>query len=443
MKHSGRFPLVALAIIFCGSVLGLIPHASAEDRNALENSLFENSDTMVQQQTPSAMTEPADNKTVGFSGEITSAGVETRGNSLAALYAYTVADLYLDARLPQGAKVFANLEATLYGQTSSTDVALREMFLDFNVEHAVYLRAGKQVLQWGRCYLWNPTDLINIERRSFVTKIGNREGAYGVKAHVPFGTWLNLYSFLDTGMASDPDNTSAAFKMEWLIKNFEMAVSGWVKKNNHPVWGYDFSTRVLTVDIVGEASISKGQNHLVRVLNNGVLELSQDSEVWTPQACLDFSRKFQVGDFKDRLSINLEAYYNRNGYVENIFSDTTVYPYARPLPDSSGNAPVITAGTQLDFFQQNHLYQSNYHARYYAAMFTSFSRFLLTDMTLNCNYIHNCVDQSGTLTAGVTYTELNNLTLGLLGLAYVGGPDKEYTFSGQKYAVQATAALAF
>jgi hypothetical protein len=28
----------------------------------------------------------------------------------------------------------------------------------------VYFRAGKQVAQWGRCYLWNPTDLINVEK---------------------------------------------------------------------------------------------------------------------------------------------------------------------------------------------------------------------------------------------------------------------------------------
>ncbi len=429
--------------------LGLVGMAGmvwADDRAAMEDALFENSDGMVQVQAQ-ATPEPPEPKVVGFSGELTTVGVETFGNSNPsnALYTYSVAEIYLDARLPQGAKVFGNLEANLYGQSATTEVALREMFLDFNVQHAVYFRAGKQVLQWGRCYLWNPTDLINIERRSFVRKIGNREGAYGLKAHAPFGTWMNLYGFVDTGSATQADQTSASFKAEWLIANFEMAASAWMKKGYLPVWGYDFSTRLWSADVVGEVSVSRGQNHVMRAITDDTLELSQNSETWTPQACLDISKKFQVGDFKDRLSINLEGYYNGAGYSENIFNDKKIYTFARPITvhDAQGNTHSVMSGTQLTFFQMNNLYTPNYHARYYAAVFTSFSRFLLTDMSLDCNYIHNCVDQSGTLTAGLTYSQLNNLTLGILGLVYLGEADREFTFNQQNYGVQASAGLSF
>jgi hypothetical protein len=183
----------------------------------------------------------------------------------------------------------------------------------------------------------------------------------------------------------------------------------------------------------------------MRTINDDTLELTQNSETWTPQACLDISKKFQVGDFKDRLSINLEGYYNGAGYNENIFNDKKTYTFAHPITvhDAQGNTHSVMSGTQLTFFQMNNLYTPNYHARYYAAVFTSFSRFLLTDMSLDCNYIHNCVDQSGTLTAGLTYSQLNNLTLGILGLVYLGEADREFTFNQQNYGVQASAGLSF
>ena len=173
-----------------------------------------------------------DSKTVGFSGEITSAAVDLVSNTRDANYLYTltVADFYLDARLPRQAKVFADVETTYLSQGQTTSVALQELFLDFNLDQFAYFRAGKQVLQWGRCYLWNPTDLVNVELPHFIRKLGTREGAYGLKMHIPFGTVLNIYDFLDTGTAEDAGAVANAVKVEYLLGNFEVAASGWGKK---------------------------------------------------------------------------------------------------------------------------------------------------------------------------------------------------------------------
>jgi hypothetical protein len=443
--------------ILTGLVLGLLLAVAAqavEDRQELENSLFSDSAGTTP---PAAAAEPAttsasildlkpDAKSVGFSGQITSAIVDLVSNTLDAnfLYTYTVADVFLDARLPQNAKVFADLEATYLAQNQLTLVALQELFFDFNLAQSVYFRTGKQVLQWGRCYLWNPTDLINIERPHFIRKIGTREGAYGLKTHVPFGAGLNLYSFIDTGSVPDAEHTAGALKVEYLLGNLEMALSGWGKKGHLPVWGLDFSTRLFGIDTLGEVALSEGPTQARARVEQGQLVLAAAEPAWAPRAALDFSRSFTVGNFKDQLTVMLEGYYDRAGYDTNVLADTTEYPFAQPVTTLGPNGPVVVnRGTQKDFINLQNLYRANYFSRSYVALFITFGRFLLTDMTLNVNYIRNLVDDSGLVSAGVTYTALNSFTFGLLADAITGGPDREYSFSGEKFDLQATFGISF
>lgn len=432
-------------LIGCWGILAVwLPAAQAEDRQGLEDALFADGGgtTAAAEATPSALALVPEGKSVGFSGEITSAAVDLVSNSRDAnsLYTYTVANIYLDARLPRQAKVFADVEAMYLSQSKITSVALQELFLDFNLAQSAYFRAGKQVLQWGRCYLWNPTDLINVERPHFVRKIGTREGAYGLKMHIPFGTVLNIYDFLDTGTAQDADAVANALKVEYLLGNFEIAVSGWGKKGRRPVWGLDFSTRVFGIDTVGEVSVSQGAGQARVRVEDGLLTSGADDQAWYPRASLDFSRSFTVGDFKDRLTLTAEGYYDRSGYDKNILADGTVYDFA--LPVTAGPA-VMARGTIKDFIHLQQLYQPNYFSRGYVAVFAAFNRFLLADAALTLNWIQNLVDNSNIVSLGVTYTELNGFTLGLLGNAYLGTTNSEYTSLGEKYDLQMTFGIAF
>ena len=210
-------------------------------------------------------------KTIGISGEARSV-IEFRGtrdfikkgdNENNTLSSYIIGNLLFDARLKKGTKCLANMEtqynlnsknddstnnfdstdyndisndtSSSYSQDSYTskdaDFFLKEFFIDFNIKNKVYFRTGKQVLQWGRCYLWNPSDLINIEKRTFKEKIGSREGVYGMKIHIPFGTKYNIYSFLDTKDADNDNKIGGACKFEFVIGKTEMAFSAWSKKN--------------------------------------------------------------------------------------------------------------------------------------------------------------------------------------------------------------------
>ena len=67
----------------------------------------------------------------------------------------------------------------------------------------MYFRAGKQVLKWGTGYFWNPTDLINIEHRSFTNTNALLHGVFGLRSDVVFSPNWHLYTFLNLNGVQD------------------------------------------------------------------------------------------------------------------------------------------------------------------------------------------------------------------------------------------------
>ena len=420
-----------IKVLLCAALV-LCPAAAFAESAASEMEMFSSSEVVTQSTVTAAA---AEKNTVGFSGQVVSVMEDVVYSSSTAdpLNTYITGNLFLDARLKNDVKAFANLETSYYPNQRLTTATLREVFLDFNLDHRVYFRTGKQVLQWGTCYLWHPTDLVNVEKIPFVPKIGYREGAYGLKFHVPFGTDYNIYGFLDTGHADTDRDLGGALKFEFLAGRTEMSFSGWTKRNRRSVFGYDLTTRLGDVDIAGEVSVAHRDNNLFIRTDNGALETFRKDQEWVTKAALDFSKGFRLGNFNDRLTVTSEFYYNQDGYTDNLFRDKTAYSFF--------GSPVT--GTKGAFLLGNGLYDANYLSRYYGAVFTSISRFIITDMTLNMNYIHNFNDNSGALSAGVTYRNLNDFTVGFLVLTPLGPANAEYTFSGAKLFAQLTAGVSF
>ncbi|HTY08811.1 MAG TPA: hypothetical protein VMF29_06575, partial [Candidatus Edwardsbacteria bacterium] len=165
--------------------LGFASFASAQ-APVDENALFADSASVTQaplRADSALLKNPGQSKSTGISGTVTSAALGScdrdffsdRTYRHTALATWITGDLNLDARLAGGFKAFASVEATYRpiatetaaGNDSNIAFSLPELFVDANYRNRVYVRSGKQVLQWGRCYFWNPTDLINIEQKQF------------------------------------------------------------------------------------------------------------------------------------------------------------------------------------------------------------------------------------------------------------------------------------
>jgi hypothetical protein len=402
-----------------------------------------------------AIKEENDKKSIGFSGALTSAGTaavsrdwfdgfhRTDGSVGTGIHANAMVDI----RLLQGLKAFANLEIGHIPSTGQNLIALREIFIDFNIRHRAYFRTGKQVLQWGRCYFWNPTDLINVEKKLFIQKIGYREGAYGLKVHVPYKTLFNIYGFLDTKNAAEFDNLAAAGKIEFLIRTTEMAFEIWGKHTSNPVFGYDISTNFFGISLNGEFSISHGDNtyRLITVRDTMLVKYKVDN-IWTPRLCIGVTKMFDVLNYSNRLALTGEFYYNYRGYDENSFNDPKDdYLFTEPVIASTSGFPNPPQwhGTKTAFLEGHNLYEMHNYSKYYAAFFTSFSRFIVSDMTLIVNGIMNLAHHCAILSAGVQYRNINDFNLGFTVYGFAGPKNTEYTYTNAALSMQLTAGIVF
>jgi hypothetical protein len=124
------------------------------------------------------------------------------------------------------------------------------------------------------------------------------------------------------------------------------------------------------------------------------------------------SRSFDALDVQDRIMVNVEFFYNSDGYSQNMLQVPGFLPF-----------PGLSTG----------YFQSGYYGQWYGAMFVTISDFGSTNMTLALSGLANFSDLSGTALAGLSYSPVNNFTLSLQLGSNLGEGNREYTFSNTQF----------
>ena len=324
-------------------------------------------------------------------------GYLTNGSPI--VHEYTV----LSSGMPPEITPFTTLIVT---EEMTTLIGIKEIFLDFNIANVVYFRAGKQVLQWGRGYLWNPTDLINIDRRSFSNMNALREGVFGLRTDIVFVHEFHLYTFLDLHAVDKISETAFAARAEFLAGTIEFGVSSWFKNEKIPVFGADISIPIFwDISMTAEGSVSWGDN-TGKMATDGSTSLIRDELV--PKIAAGFMKKFDFMDVYDRIIVNAEFYYNHVGYDDNMFE--TLDPAL--LPD-------FLAG----------YYQSGNYGKYYGALFVTVNEFIRKDMIFSISGMGNFSDLSFIVMPSVGIIPVDNFTLTFTAASYIGPDNREYTMS--------------
>ena len=154
------------------------------------------------------------------------------------------------------------------------------------------------------------------------------------------------------------------------------------------------------------------------------------------KAAFDISKGFTVGGISDRLQLTGELFLNGAGINDRILNDSTTYRYAQPVG-------LADSGMKKDFFINSGLYTPNELGKCYAALFTSFSHFIISDLSLSANAMINCTDGSAIVVGDISYTNLANLTIDLSASGFVGKAMREYTAAGAGMDVRLSLGLAF
>ena len=128
--------------------------------------------------------------------------------------------LFLDARPTSDFRAFLKFDGN-YNTETGLSVNLREMFADITVFDTIFLRAGKQAINWGVGLFFSPANLINIERIDPENTDEELAGPVSLKGQLPIGT-SNLTSYLLMEDLEDGRNFTAAARYEFLFRRSEI-----------------------------------------------------------------------------------------------------------------------------------------------------------------------------------------------------------------------------
>jgi hypothetical protein len=346
-------------------------------------------------------------------------------------------DFLVDIRLQKGFKAFLDLNlafipggtpvthsATMlvpvpgplvFMENQDTALLIMEVFIDFNIANTAYFRAGKQVLKWGTGYFWNPTDLINIEHRSFTNTSALLQGVFGLRSDVVFSPNWHLYTFLNlNGIEADATDAAFAARSEFLVGSVEFAVSSWLRYGKPVVFGADLTMPLFwSLNLTSEASFSWGDVQPKYSLSTGPYNL--DNQL-VAKVDVGLSRSFDAFDISNRVNVSIEAFYNSAGYSQDMLQ----------VP---GFVPTY--------------FQSGSYGQFYGAAFVTINSFGLNNMSLTVSGLANFSDLSGTALVGLSYAPVNNFTLSLQVGSNLGAANREYTLSGSQFFAIFGATVAF
>lgn len=151
--------------------------------------------------------------------------------------------LNFDARPDPTIRFHGSIEAAFPGFTPK----IYELFFDYSMADAVFLRGGRQVIGWGNGRIFDVGDLMD-----------NSSDTLSLKTYVPFGP----HGFTLVTMVTDPGSTTdlstwqpvpeAAPRLDLVLGRFEFSEEATFKYGDANRWASTIKTSLLGMDLYGE-----------------------------------------------------------------------------------------------------------------------------------------------------------------------------------------------
>lgn len=332
---------------------------------------------------------------------------------------------------PFSSKYSVLSSAALVNSTLSTektsitvpDMAIFELFSDFQLGDKVYFRFGKATVKWGVGYFFSPADIINLEQINLFDPTAQREGPLQFRVLMPFGPSQNTvsaYAIFDT---SNPDfsTTALAAKAEFVLGRYELGVSGYYRDDTAERAALTLTGPLGKFDIFAEGVISRGSPKTF-------YSFSTSAPYYRASAPADHrttlypsaTAGFLYNDQNNNISAIAQYYYNGEGYADSERSSSISALntlLSMPLPDATK-----TALTGL-----SKLFASG-SGRHYGAASISFSDIGGSDFSASLLGLANFSDLSGLVQPSVSWQIADRLKLTGSALFFFGASDTEYGF---------------
>ena len=323
--------------------------------------------------------------------------------------------LFLDARPTSDFRTFLKFDRN-YNTETGLSVSLREMFADITVFDTVFLRAGKQAINWGVGLFFSPANLINIERIDPENTNEELAGPVSLKGQLPIGTTSNLTSYVLMEDLEDERNFAAAARYEFLFRRSEIT-TGLIYQVNGP-WAAMATITGAIKDVTVFAEIVT-QGNIARMFiveddAGGYLTSTSDGLFASGTA----GGRFSYNTEDDRFNINAAAQYLFNGLG---------YDNPRLFSEDPSALSFLLGQVALGNMSPSDLLDRGHHN---AALSLSSRDIGGTDVTPSFFWLSNLSDGSGLITAGLAYSGIEFITVNLDYRNFYGPTGAEYSVIG-------------
>ncbi|GEM_PF-1653234 len=309
---------------------------------------------------------------------------------------------------------------------------LLEIFFDISINNILFIRVGKQVIHWGAATVWNPSDFINLNKYNPLESLDSREGKNGVRIHLPIKKF-NLFVFFDFYNTAPTNQhqitdflsaTSLGIRADYTIKDFEIAFTTYLTKDQHAKFGFDFSGYLLGFGISGEAAFS-ASGYFEKVVDYTLDgQTLKPTFSYTDEPVFSFTIGLSkiFGDKKDYF-LELDFFYNSDGYeLDDTIKSENIY-YLAVLSQKSGFL---------------------YNGKFYGFLRLNKSNFINSYMSLTFTFIMNFTDYTYRAILSHSFS-LPNILPFSYSIAYVGGEEnREFTIYGaEKFSLTISTSISF
>ena len=348
------------------------------------------------------------------------------------------ATVFLDARPADDFRVFGKVDLS-YPFTTDADaqparefddiVRVTELFSDFSIGDALFLRGGKHTITWGVGYFFSPADVLNLTAIDPEDPDAEREGPVSLRVNLPID-FHNLYLYALADPIGGGVQLAVAPKAEVVLDGAEVGIGAYYRPDRVPRAMLTLSTSLLEFDLFAEleASLGSDRRFVERAArgsgNRFGLRTVRNSDDLFAAATAGLRYTYKPEQEEWSATFAGQYLWNGEGYEDaGLLRDQRV-----------GVAALLAAG---DLSRGDLVFQG----RHYAAASLNVALGRDADWSAGVFWLSNLSDGSGRVAPSLTFRPLDQFSL-RAGATLTYGPDgAEMTPFGSRVGATLTATL--
>lgn len=326
--------------------------------------------------------------------------------------------LFLDARPSSDFRAFVKGDLS-YDTENGVAFDLREAFADITIEDTVYVRAGKQTINWGVGLFFSPANLINLETIDPENPDAQLAGPVAVKAQVPIDS-SNLTGYLLLDDIGSGNDIGVAARYEFLIEGYELTVGGVYRPENPWAIMATATGAISDVTVFGELVLEGNSDKLFIVEDSSTpLGFSTTmSDALYGSATVGARASYTTEDELYTVAGSAQYLFNGLGYEDpSVFTD---------------NPQVVGALLGQGDLSFSDLTERGQH---YLAANLSSPDIANSDVNPSAFWLGNLSDGSGFVNVSATYSGIDYVTPSLSYRYSYGAPGAEYSPQGDRHSL--------